>query len=98
MAQAVCKIDGTSGSEGSFLFLRQRSNPEQEKTSVFRKCEIQRKIAERFVQFPKCRRKEDAKSSQIPSLVEHRAVHHRLERSDDNADLSLRLDLAFSKP
>lgn len=26
------------------------------------------------------------------------AVHHRLERSDDNADLSLRLDLAFSKP
>lgn len=70
VAQAVCKIDGTSGSEGLFIFLRQCSTPEQEiRSKCFENVKYSAKLQNHFCNF--CRLNEDAKSSQIPSHIEH---------------------------
>ena len=77
-AQAVCTINGSSRSEGSFLFLCQSSTPEQEKSfqemwGTALNCRIV------SVLFPWRGCKIERNSTAHWTLA--RALHHRLERS-----------------
>lgn len=84
VAQAVCKIDGISGSEGSFIFLCHCSTPEQEKSSKFSEnVKYSAKLQNRFCNFRTINVTRMQNRVKFPRRLNTlgRAVHHPLERS-----------------
>lgn len=84
VAQGVCKIDGTSGSEGLFIFLRQCSTPEQEiRSKCFENVKYSAKLQNRFCNFCAVDLTRMQNRVRFPRILTTlgRAVYYRLERS-----------------